>query len=424
MPNFKNYILAVVILLFCYSGVVKAGVLTPANDQCVDAIGVSVPSSTGGTTSGASNDMAPFCEDAGSQTAGGVWYTVTGTGNTITASTCDMATFDTKLSVWCRDCPEPLSSTCCMVHGTSGCDDPTCEATVCAMDSSCCEDPWDTVCLGLAMDSCGTLCTGGTASTCVAGNDDGAGCSNFTSRVSWCSQAGTTYRILVHGFGSQTGDFTLGVTDDGTGCTPTVVCEEGGNCEEAQVATQDAVESGGPYRNHGKLVKTAAHEANQFDITEECHNCIVSQFARGIPIEEQEVCTDTAAPTGCCLSPSVSCEEQVTEQECPSDHVWIENGVCDGGVCVCDLGFTECAAGTCVDTQSDPQNCGTCGNACGIDQHCDGGVCVCDLGFTECAAGTCVDLDNDDSNCGACGNQCDVVHDTCRSGFCQPRTPL
>jgi len=65
-------------------------------------------------------------------------------------------------------------------------------------------------------------------------------------------------------------------------------------CRVAQKAAQDAVTSGGPYKNHGQMVKTAAHAANPFlyegAISEECHGCIVSQFARRIPIEQQAVC--------------------------------------------------------------------------------------------------------------------------------------
>ncbi len=74
------------------------------------------------------------------------------------------------------------------------------------------------------------------------------------------------------------------------------------NCTEAQIAVQDAVVSGEPFRNHGKLVKTAAHTANPYleseQISEECHSCIVSQFARRIPIGEQEICTAEIIPEG------------------------------------------------------------------------------------------------------------------------------
>ena len=76
------------------------------NDLCADAEMVAVPSVTPGTTIGATDDDAPLCGT--SVTAPGVWYTVMGTGNTMTASTCNDgnpdtgdADYDTKLNVYC-----------------------------------------------------------------------------------------------------------------------------------------------------------------------------------------------------------------------------------------------------------------------------------------------------------------------------------
>jgi len=65
-------------------------------------------------------------------------------------------------------------------------------------------------------------------------------------------------------------------------------------CGLVQSVAQNAVDYGGPYRNHGRMVRTAARTVSQFVeaavITEECSSCIVSQFARRIPAEEQESC--------------------------------------------------------------------------------------------------------------------------------------
>jgi hypothetical protein len=65
-------------------------------------------------------------------------------------------------------------------------------------------------------------------------------------------------------------------------------------CGMVQLITQEAVTSNGPYKNHGQMVKTAAHAANPYlyegIISQECHSCIVSQFAKRIPVEEQQVC--------------------------------------------------------------------------------------------------------------------------------------
>ena len=135
-------------------------------DICEDAAGpLAVDTVTPGTTTDTSFDDVGFCGT--SNTAPGTWYTVTGTGNTMTASTCNdgnpdtgSADYDTKISVFCADCE---------------------------------------------------------AQECIGGQDDnaGAGCAGFSTKFAWPTQAGATYNVLVHGFGAGTGDFDLAILDDG-----------------------------------------------------------------------------------------------------------------------------------------------------------------------------------------------------------------
>lgn len=148
-------------------------VVLPDNDDCANATPVAIPSTTAGDTTLATTDTgAPLCGT--SVTSPGVWYSVIGTGNTITASMCNGATaYDSKLSVYCGNC-DPLS--------------------------------------GL---------------TCVVGNDDFCG---LQSQVSWCSQAGAEYKILVHGFGGATGTFELVLSDNGQSCSGAVSCLTTGAC--------------------------------------------------------------------------------------------------------------------------------------------------------------------------------------------------
>lgn len=143
----------------------------PDNDDCSNAIAVNCGDVVSGSTEGASPASVSFCGTT-LTTAGGVWYEVTGTGLPITVSTCNAGTnFDTKLGVF------------------SG--------------------------------SCGDL-------SCVAGNDDDFGCSfsSVRSTVSFDSEAGESYYILVTGFSSNTGNFELSIE-----------CEEGAGvaftCEDA-----------------------------------------------------------------------------------------------------------------------------------------------------------------------------------------------
>jgi hypothetical protein len=55
-------------------------------------------------------------------------------------------------------CNTVADSTCCFANGGIGCDDPDCQATVCAADSFCCAVAWDTICAGEAASLCGDLC--------------------------------------------------------------------------------------------------------------------------------------------------------------------------------------------------------------------------------------------------------------------------
>ncbi len=167
----------------------------PDNDLCADAQAMPVGSTRFGATDAATFDAAPFCGT--SNTAPGVWYSITGTGRTITVTTCNPGTdYDTKVTVYCNDC--------------------------------------------------GVL-------TCIAGNDDQFGpfdpdCDvlgigfNRGSTLSFCSQAGAQYLILVHGFLAAVGDFELSVFSDGPPCAGAVEC--GGEPIGACCAPTDCTGSG------------------------------------------------------------------------------------------------------------------------------------------------------------------------------------
>ncbi|MBI5479447.1 MAG: lamin tail domain-containing protein [Deltaproteobacteria bacterium] len=79
--------------------------------------------------------------------------------------------------------------------------------------------------------------------------------------------------------------------------------------------------------------------------------------------------------------------------------------------------------------QSDPHNCGVCGNDCLVQGLvCSSGACVltCPPGTTNCS-GACVDLDTDPEHCGTCAKVCAFAHATatcidrtCVMGPCLP----
>ena len=125
----------------------------PVNDLCVDAIEMECGETVSGTTLGSTWDSMGFCGTA--NTAGGVWYRFVATGPTATISTCNQASYDTKISVF--------------------------------------------------EGGCAVL-------TCVGGQDDAAGCAGFSTELTVPTTSGTEYWVLVHGFGTATGDFDLTLT--------------------------------------------------------------------------------------------------------------------------------------------------------------------------------------------------------------------
>ena len=86
----------------------------------------------------------------------------------------------------------------------------------------------------------------------------------------------------------------------------------------------------------------------------------------------------------------------------------------------CPATLASCASG-CADTQTDPKNCGACGQLCGATQSCVGGTCIqpCSGAGQAMCAGTCVDEDSDPSNCGSCGHACGGGQ-VCSGGACGP----
>ena len=138
--------------------------ITCAPDECVNARQVSAPSSTRGSTENtAINDDTGLDCGEGLVDSPGVWYSVVGTDNLMTAS-LSSASYDTRLTVY--------------------------------------------------QGSCAAL-------SCV-GDADNIGSSRES--VGWCSTLGVPYLILVHGRGGATGTFTLSVTD--TTCEDFNVCTD------------------------------------------------------------------------------------------------------------------------------------------------------------------------------------------------------
>jgi hypothetical protein len=98
---------------------------------------------------------------------------------------------------------------------------------------------------------------------------------------------------------------------------------------------------------------------------------------------------------------------------CPANQV-CSKGACGKG---CAAGLTKCDA-ACVDITGSQANCGTCGKACPADQTCWQSACICPAGQGACGDnGACVDVQASETNCGKCGTKC-ATGAACTAGVC------
>lgn len=100
---------------------------------------------------------------------------------------------------------------------------------------------------------------------------------------------------------------------------------------------------------------------------------------------------------------------------------------CSSGQCTntCALGFLDCDknafTGCEANSASDPENCGSCGAKCSFDQTCELGKCACPQGSDNCdgklETGCETNLASDAANCGSCGKSCGP-NQVCSAGKC------
>jgi hypothetical protein len=148
-----------------------------------------------------------------------------------------------------------------------------------------------------------------------------------------------------------------------------------------------------------------------------------------------------ACTSGACLNGCTAPIPQLCVQTCGPGTLCAVTDCVDsicqqyGQACVAQdgqMGF--CCDLSCVDLQSDPLNCGSCGLTCVNGTACVNGLCngdtVCGPGHADsycnldagisylcCPGAGCIDTSGDSQNCGACGNVC-AQPTACDAGAC------
>ena len=220
-------------------------VVAPPNDECANSILVTCGSTTTGSTVGSTTENPGTCGTSLADAAGGVWYRVVGNGGTVTVSLCGSA-YDTKVGVF---------------TGT-----------------------------------CGAL-------TCVAGNDDSDNCGAFSlqSQVAFSSTAGTTYLILVKGFSSNVGNFTMSVTCGApppppTGfdeCAGAITLTPGATCVNTAGTTTGATQSLAAITCAGFTSDDAFDVWYKFTATQATHAVVVDATFDAVIDVRSGACTGT-----------------------------------------------------------------------------------------------------------------------------------
>lgn len=214
-----------------------------------------------------------------------------------------------------------------------------------------------------------------------------------------------------------------GVVDQDCECTPnqTQACYNGpegtmdvGACRPGE-QTCEAGPSGNRFGTCEDQVLPALETCGNPNRDDDCDGMTDNVPGVGQPCEN-------LAAQGICRNGTRSCVSGVLTCVTSEARAEICNTLdddCDGTV---DNGFT---------LATDPNHCGSCGNACGQGETCCAGACVrvasspdhcgtcgnaCGEGLT-CCGGACTDLQNTKTSCGLCGRSCGMG-ESCREGCC------
>jgi len=200
------------------------------------------------------------------------------------------------------------------------------------------------------------------------------------------------------------------------GCSATQACPSGQQCDLGSGTCVGCVDDTGCTSSADPRCDTTTHTCAAC-IPGATDNCPSGEYCGTGEVCVRGCKTNSECPSGTCDS-NHDCSSCTTDTQCAAGNV-CQNGTCTAA---CDSsnpcgGSATCCGSHCLDTQNDPNNCGTCGRVCASGVCC-GGSCS-TLGTTQncsacgntcgagqgCCANGCAPL-NSLQNCGACGNAC------------------
>ena len=313
-----------------------------------------------------------------------------------------------------------------------------------------------------AIDACGG-CTGGTS--CISGTcqSGGGGSPNYSTDAANCGSSGHNCKASGDSSATCSGGSCMcsGTLDDcGTvGCVDTTTsatncgscANDGGeNCKASgdTVATCNGGSGGCTCDpSNSNLADCGTGQGGVSfgctDTTSDPNNCGgCSNNGNGENCQGEGDTSATCASSWSCNCDTADgwqdtgwtgCVNTNTDPgNCGSIYNDCLGGTCSSGTCTCQHpDNTSCGNGTCLD--SDTYNCGSCGKACAQGKICISGSCVagpsdptscnvsrtcpgsamCSRGLCQCNSG----IYNDNNNCGGCGNACNSDQ-TCSAGTC------
>jgi hypothetical protein len=310
---------------------------------------------------------------------------------------------------------------------------------------------------------CGVTCAANQVcgyGVCQTALNVGGGCSAFETLDGGNScGSGTTYCPNDAGFCicPDTSNDPNNCGGCGIVCASGAVCNAGScapACPSGQVEDLSALTEGNSSGNTYCLSAAAAAASSvtvgPFTVTNTV--CPSTGASAGAYLATLSLDPDNCGACGNVCPASQTCFGGKCASPCgynPSSCI-LPNPLADGGM-VCPTGSSACLSTTqcgCTDLQTDPQNCGSCGQVCGIGQNCQGGQCVsgcpsgqmCATAFgsgsvcasscpsyygvqmTACGTGAialCTLTNADPNNCGSCGHACPAGQG-CDNGTCAP----